>query len=139
MTSLVLRSLASFLTPVIGIFSIYLLLRGHDAPGGGFIAGLAASAVVILQYMARGPSHSRRVLPVRFEFLIGAGLALAVLVGLAGLLFGDGFLAGAIWKWKLPIVGELKLVASLIFDVGVFLVVLAMATAIVSYLGGEEE
>ncbi|MGI8774023.1 MAG: MnhB domain-containing protein [Actinomycetota bacterium] len=139
MTSVVLRSLATFLTPVIGLFSVYLLLRGHDAPGGGFIAGLAASAAVILQYMARGPGAARRILPVRFEVLLGFGLGIALLFGLGGLVFGDSFLQGAIWKWQTPLLGELKIAASLIFDVGVFLVVLAMAAAIVSYLGGEEE
>lgn len=139
MTSVVLRSLASFLSPVIGLFSVYLLLRGHDAPGGGFIAGLAASATVILQYMARGPAAVRKILPVRFEVLLGSGLGIALLFGLGGLLFGESFLQGAIWKWHVPLVGELKVAASLIFDVGVFLVVLAMAAAIVGYLGGEEE
>ena len=139
MTSIVLRSLAAFLTPVIAIFSVHLLLRGHNAPGGGFIAGLAASAMVILLYMARGPSGLRRILPLRFEVLIGLGLGIAVIFGFGGLVFGDSFLQGALWKWELPAIGEVKVAASLIFDVGVFLVVLAMATAIVGYLGGEEE
>lgn len=139
MTSIVLRSLASFLTPVIAVFSVHLLLRGHDAPGGGFIAGLAAAAMVILQYMARGPSGLRRILPLRFEVLVGLGLGLAVIFGFGGLIFGDSFLQGGLWKWQLPVIGEVKVAASLIFDIGVFLVVLAMATAIVAYLGGEEE
>jgi multisubunit Na+/H+ antiporter MnhB subunit len=139
MTSVVLRSLASFLTPIIGIFSVYLLLRGHDAPGGGFIAALAASATVILQYMARGSAGVRKILPIRFEILIGLGLGVALLFGFGGLVFGEAFLQGAIWKWQLPAIGELKVAASLIFDIGVFLVVLAVAAAIVGYLGGEEE
>jgi multisubunit Na+/H+ antiporter MnhB subunit len=115
--------------------SLWLLLRGHDAPGGGFIAALVAGAAVVLQYLANGIEGVRRFLPVAATTLLGWGLLVATGFGIAGLLLGAEFLGGAIWTTTLPALGEVKVAASLIFDVVVYLVVLAVVVAIVRYLG----
>lgn len=135
MSSLIVRATARGLTPVMIGLSLWLLLRGHNAPGGGFIAALVAGAAVVLQYLANGVEGVRRFLPVAATTLLGGGLLLATGFGLAGLLLGAEFLAGAPLAVTIPALGEVKVAASLIFDVGVYLVVLAVVVAIVRYLG----
>lgn len=139
MSSPILQMTARLLTPIIILFSLYLLWRGHDAPGGGFIAALAGGAAIMLQYLAYGPDAARRFLPIHPTTLLGSGLLLAVGYGVAGLLAGGRFLEGAVWKAQVPVIGEVKLVASLAFDVGVYLVVVAVVSSIVRYFGEEAE
>ncbi len=136
MRSLVLRTTTRLLTPVIAAASLYLLLRGHDAPGGGFIGGLVAGTVIVLRHLAYGTGHEEPT-GVTAASMFGAGVIVAAAVGLAGLVFGGSFLEGAIWKTTLPAAGELKVTASLFFDVGVFLVVLGTVAGLVRYLGGD--
>lgn len=138
MTSLILTTATRILTRLIFVLAIYLLLRGHDAPGGGFIGALVAGSAVVLQYLAHGPEGVNRFLPVQFSTLLGAGLLLGVGVGLGSVVTGGQFLQSYKWSGHFPLVGELKFTLSLIFDVGVFLVVLAVVVAIVRYLGEDE-
>lgn len=137
MSTLILRATTRVLTPIMVVLSLYLLMRGHDAPGGGFIAALVAGAAVVLQYLANGLQGVRRFLPVEVGTLTGIGLLLAVGFGLAGLVLGVTFLEGALWKLDVPVVGEVKVAASLSFDIGVYLIVLSVVVAIVRYLGEE--
>lgn len=139
MTSLILSTAARLLTHVIVALSIYLLLRGHHAPGGGFIAALVAGSAVVLQYLANGLAGVNRFLPMEFSTLLGLGLLLAVGVGVGGIVIGDQFLQSGIWEADLPLLGEQKVAASLIFDIGVFFVVLAVVVAIVRYLAEDAE
>ncbi|HVM11691.1 MAG TPA: MnhB domain-containing protein [Actinomycetota bacterium] len=137
MSTLILRTAARLLVPLIGVLAVYLLVRGHDAPGGGFIAALAGGAAIVLRYLAHGPAGVRRLVPIPFSSLLGVGLLLAVGYGVAGLVAGAEFLRGAIWRVEAPVVGELKVAAALVFDLGVFFVVLGVVLAIVRYLGEE--
>jgi len=134
--SLILRTTTRLLTPVIAVVAVYLLLRGHDAPGGGFIGGLVAGSVVVLRHLAYGGARDR-IIPVTSGTLLGAGLVVAALVGLAGMIAGGSFLEGAVWKAAVPGVGDLKVTASLFFDTGVFLVVVGVVVGLVRYLGEE--
>lgn len=135
----ILATAARIFTPGILLLSVYLLLRGHDAPGGGFIAALVAGTAVVLRFLSLGAEGARRLIVVRFTTLLGAGLLLAVGSGLAGLAFGREFLASTTWKKELPLLGEVKVASSLAFDVGVALVVVGVVAAVVEYLGREEE
>jgi multicomponent K+:H+ antiporter subunit A len=111
------------MAPVILLFGMHLFLRGHDLPGGGFVAGITVAVALILLYMARGArwveSHLR-VLPLRW---IGAGLLLAVCTGLGSLLFGRPFLTSHFQYLELPLLGRVPLATALLFDLGVFAVV----------------
>lgn len=138
LATVIVRATARGLTPVIAGLSLYLLVRGHNAPGGGFIAALVAGAAVSLRYLAFGYEGVRRILPVPFSTLLAAGLLVAVGVGVLGYLFEGSFLGGAIWRWSAPLIGEQKVASSLIFDVGVYLIVLAVIVAIVRFLGEDE-
>ena len=111
------------MSPVILLFGLHLFLRGHDLPGGGFVAGITVAVALILLYMARGARwvESRlRVLPVRW---IGAGLLLAVLTGLGSLAFGHPFMTTHFQYLELPLLGRVPLATALLFDLGVFSVV----------------
>ncbi len=115
--------LTRLLFPVICILAVHLLLRGHDQPGGGFAAGLAASIAIILQYMIGGAAWTEerlRVLPLRW---MGAGLLLAGGVGLASIFFGMPFLTTYFAYAELPWIGRVPTASALIFDIGVFALV----------------
>jgi multicomponent K+:H+ antiporter subunit A len=106
--------------PVVIVLSAYLFLRGHDAPGGGFAAGVAMAAGFILQYMAGGTvwvEDRLRILPVKW---IGGGLLLAALTGAASMLLGEAFLTSYFRYVELPLIGKLPVASATLFDLGVF-------------------
>ncbi len=124
MSTVIVRALARPLEWGIVALSLFLLVRGHDEPGGGFAGGLVAGAALALaRLVGEAPSSSRS--SVRAG-LLATGLLIVVGYGVAGLALGAGFLGSAVWRVGLPILGEIKIVASLIFDVGVYLIVVAM-------------
>jgi len=106
--------------PVVIVLAAYLFLRGHDAPGGGFVAGIAMAAGFILQYMAAGTvwvEDRLRILPVVW---IGGGLLVAALTGTASILLGDAFLTSYFQYVELPLLGKVPLASASLFDIGVF-------------------
>ncbi|BAV66161.1 monovalent cation/H+ antiporter subunit A [Sphingobium cloacae] len=120
---LVPRVIMQWLFPVILTFALYLLMRGHDLPGGGFAAGVATSIAFVLLYMANGTrlvEASLNVQPVRW---ISAGLVCAVATGIAAWLFGYPFLTSHSRYLTLPLIGDVPLATALLFDIGVFAVV----------------
>jgi multicomponent K+:H+ antiporter subunit A len=113
----------TLLFPVIGVAALYLLLRGHDLPGGGFVAGVTMAVAFIVQYMARGSDWVEarlRILPVRW---MGVGLLLAGGTGAAASLFGRPFLTSSFSYLEVPLIGAVPLASALLFDVGVFALV----------------
>ncbi len=125
MFSLILSTTARAIMPLTLVFSVYLLMRGHNAPGGGFVGGLVAAVAFALASLAEGVGTARRALRVDPHLLLAVGLALALGSGVAGLLVGDPFLTGYWLDLPLPVVG--KVGTPLVFDVGVYLTVLAVA------------
>jgi multicomponent K+:H+ antiporter subunit A len=108
------------LFPVLGVTAIFLLLRGHDLPGGGFVAGITMAAAFILQYMARGTiwvEARLHVMPVRW---IGFGLLLGGGTGTAACVFGRPFLTSYFAYTELPLIGRVPTASALLFDIGVF-------------------
>jgi multicomponent K+:H+ antiporter subunit A len=106
--------------PVVIVLAAYLFVRGHDAPGGGFVAGVAMAAGFILQYMAGGTvwvEDRLRILPVKW---IGGGLLLAALTGAASMLLGDAFLTSYFRYVELPLIGKIPMASATFFDLGVF-------------------
>ena len=128
MPELYLRLLNRILTPVLLLLAIYLLLRGHNLPGGGFIAGLMAAAAFQLQILSRGHDRVRSAIGPYLHSGIGLGLAVAICAGVAGLFEGT-FFKGLWFKLNLPLLGYLELGTPVIFDLGVFLVVVSVATS----------
>lgn len=137
--STVLTTTVNGITPIVLAFSIFLTLRGHNAPGGGFSGGLVMGSAVILRYLASGPSgiRSLRIDPIA---LMGAGLAIAVGVGFTSLVVDDAFLESAIWKSKVPVIGEVKIVSSSLFDIGVHILVVGVVMAVlVAFVEADDE
>lgn len=128
--SIVLRVATSALAPLMLVASVWLLWRGHDRVGGGFIGGLTAGAAVVLLYLSRGHPGLWQHRLLRTVQLVGIGLAVAVGSGLIGLALDGSFLAGGKWT-----VGGTTVARSLVFDVGVYVVVVALVVAILRHLG----
>jgi multicomponent Na+:H+ antiporter subunit B len=129
MGSLILSSVTSTMLPILLIFSVFLLLRGHNAPGGGFVGGLVASAAFALYAFADGPAEARATLRIGTKRLMGGGLLVALSAGLAGPLVGQRFFEGLWPSFALPVVG--KLGTPLLFDVGVYFVVVGVSTTVI--------
>ena len=111
------------LFPVIGTMAVFLFMRGHDLPGGGFVAGLTMALAIILQYMAGGATwvESRlRIYPVRW---MAAGLLFAAATGVGAWLVGYPFLTSHMFVIALPVIGDVHVSSVLLFDLGVFSVV----------------
>ncbi|WP_448630928.1 Na+/H+ antiporter subunit A [Cellulomonas soli] len=119
------------------VYSVYLLFSGHNAPGGGFAAGLVTGIALVVRYLAGGRYELGEAAPVQPGVLLGLGLFLSVGVGLAALLLGGSALQSWLIDVHVPVIGTVHLVTSLFFDVGVYLVVVGLVLDILRSLGAE--
>lgn len=131
MYSRLLRTAVRLIIPLILLFSVFMLLRGHSAPGGGFVGGLSAAAAVALYILAQGAEEARAQFPVSPTDLAATGLLIAGLAGLAPLLEGRPFLTALWWNIPLPGGGYYALGTPFFFDVGVYLAVLGTVVNII--------
>lgn len=131
MRSVILKTAARLMVGLIVIFAVYLLLRGHHEPGGGFVAALVASTGFALFAIAEGPVKVREAVRLRPTFIAMTGLGLAGLSGLPAALSGQPFLTGIWWALERPEGAEIVIGTPLIFDVGVFLAVLGAILSII--------
>lgn len=129
MSTLIFRTIAPYLAVLMLLFSVFVLLRGHNEPGGGFIGGLIAASSLAIYGIAYGVEAVRRSIVIHPNALAGVGLAMGGLAGVMSIAAGKPFLTGL---WYLPTVGGVKLPISnvLIFDIGVYLVVVGSIAAI---------
>jgi multicomponent Na+:H+ antiporter subunit B len=129
-TSSILQTAARVLMPLLLLFAVFLLLRGHNQPGGGFVAGLVVASSFVLYAMAFGVAAARRALLVSPSTLLGLGLLVALVSGLPGVAGGRSFMS-AVWT-KLAIGGTVADIGTpLVFDIGVFLAVIGVVLTIV--------
>ena len=136
MRSVILKTATRLLVGLIMIFAVYLLLRGHHEPGGGFAAALVAGTGFALFAIAEGPAKVRAAVRLRPTFIAMTGLGLAGLSGLPAALRGQPFMTGVWWTPGRPDGPGMIIGTPLIFDIGVFLAVLG---AILSILLALEE
>ncbi len=136
MKSLILQTIARLLLPLMILFSVFLMLRGHNEPGGGFIGGLVGAGAFSLYAVAFGPASARGVLRADPRTLLGLGLLVTVLSGFFAMVLGDAFLTG---QWLIFHIGEadFHLGTALLFDIGVYLVVVGATLTVIFSL--EEE
>jgi len=136
-TSLILRTATRFLLPLLLLFSLFLLVRGHHEPGGGFSGGLVAAAAFVLYRFAFGAEEAGRALPVGPQALIGAGLLVAVGSGSLPLLAGRPLMTG-LWGQVFVLgFGDLDVGTPLLFDAGVYLAVVGVTLTIILPLAEE--
>jgi multicomponent K+:H+ antiporter subunit A len=114
------------LLPLALTVGAYIFLRGHNLPGGGFIAGLVVAIALIMQYMASGYVWANERARVDSLAMIGAGIAIAGFTGIGSLAFGASFLSSSFGYFSLPVVGQFELATALAFDLGVFLTVVGV-------------
>jgi multicomponent Na+:H+ antiporter subunit A len=135
--SVILEVITRVLFHTIIVFSVYLLFSGHNEPGGGFSGGLVAGLALVLRYLAGGRYELGEAAPVDPGLLLGTGLLFAGGTGVVGLLLGADVLQTAILETTLPVLGDVKLVTSLFFDIGVYLIVVGLVLDILRSLGAE--
>ena len=137
MTSLILSTATRLLLPLFLLFSIFILLRGHNEPGGGFVGGLIAAAAFALHAIAYDVEKTRTLLAIDTRSLIVLGLLLAMSSGMVSLFMGEPFFTGQWVKISFWSIGELDLGTPLFFDIGVYLTVIGVTLTIILSLAEE--
>lgn len=135
--SIILQVIARLMFHTILIFSVYLLFSGHNAIGGGFAGGLVAGLALTVRYLAGGRHELNAAAPVDAGVVLGAGLLVSVGTGAVAMLFGGEVLQSALIDWHLPLLGHVHFATSTFFDLGVYLVVVALVLEILRSLGAE--
>lgn len=125
---------ASFHTLI--VFGFYLHMAGHNAPGGGFIAGLVIGGALTLRFITGRPQIQSRT-GMSSEVLLGIGVVLAAGTALVPMFFGQGVLEHSTWEFDLPVFGDVKFITTLIFDTGILLVVVGVIATLLEVLGSE--
>ncbi|BFU92766.1 MAG: monovalent cation/H+ antiporter subunit A [Nitrospira sp.] len=126
---------ARVLLPFALLVALHMFLRGHDLPGGGFVAGLIAALALIMQYMSEGLRRMLAHIRIDFWLLIGGGVMIAGLTGLASVMAGLPFLTSGTRHPVVPFLGEIPLVSAMGFDLGVFMAVLGTTLLILTSIG----
>jgi multisubunit Na+/H+ antiporter MnhB subunit len=137
--SVILDEADRWLFVVVLLVSVYVTFRGHNAPGGGFIGGLIASAAFVLRYLAQRHTVDRIYDIFRPHVILGLGLTISVVTAMAPLIVGDALLESHIWKGDLPGFGEVKIVSSTFFDIGVYLLVVGVVLSVLVALGVNQD
>ena len=135
--SLVLEVVTRLLFHAVVVFSLFLLFAGHNQPGGGFAGGLVAGLALVLRYLAGGRYELAEAAPVDPGRLMGLGLLLAGGTAAAGFLLGGQVLESGYLDVTVPVLGDVALVSALVFDVGVYLIVVGLVLDVLRSLGAE--
>ena len=129
MNTLIFRTMAPFLVALMLVFSVFILLRGHNEPGGGFIGGLIAASALAIYGIANGVPAVRRAIRFHPLSIAGAGLMMSSVAGLVSIATGVPFMTG-LWVYPSIIGVEVPLSTVMLFDIGVYFVVVGAITAI---------
>ncbi|MBA6262183.1 MAG: monovalent cation/H+ antiporter subunit A [Colwellia sp.] len=132
---ILLASISQSLLPLALMISFYIFLRGHNLPGGGFIAGLVTSVAFILQYIAHGSAWISTRLTINYRKIIASGIAIATFTGVGSWFFGRPFMTTWFDYFDIPIIGKIELASALIFDLGVYITVVGATLMILASLG----
>ena len=133
--SLVLEVATRFIFPLIMVLSVYFFFTGHNTPGGGFAGGLTAGLALVLRYLAGGRYELGETLPLDAGKILGVGLGFSAGTAVASILLGAPALSSAIIELDVPILGHIKFVTALFFDLGVYLIVVGLVLDVLRSLG----
>lgn len=133
--SLVLEVATRMIFPLIMVLSVYFFFTGHNTPGGGFAGGLTAGLALVLRYLAGGRYELGETLPLDAGKILGAGLALSAGTAVGSMLLGAPALSSAVISLHLPLLGTVKIVTALFFDLGVYLIVVGLVLDVLRSLG----
>jgi multicomponent Na+:H+ antiporter subunit B len=130
MKTIILRTASNYLLPLLLLFSIFILLRGHYLPGGGFVGGLIASIAFVLHAFANGLENTKSLLRIHPGYLMPLGLLVAALAGLSPIFIENlPFMTGIWFQEPLPVIGMIG--SALFFDIGVYLVVIGVSLTVI--------
>ncbi|WP_154858517.1 Na+/H+ antiporter subunit B [Cyclobacterium xiamenense] len=129
MKTIIFKTASVFLLPLLLLFSVFILLRGHYLPGGGFVGGLMASTAFVIHSFANGVERTKNIVKFHPGFLMPVGLALALLAGSLPLFLGETFMTGLWMDQPVPVIGSVG--TALFFDTGVYLVVIGVTLTII--------
>jgi len=136
---LMFRITASWILPLALVVSVYIFMRGHNLPGGGFIAGLITSLALIIQYIVLGQDQTEQMIKAKsgrlYEVWIGSGLTIAGFTGIAAWFWARPFLTSAHVYVELPVLGKMHIASAVSFDLGVYITVVGAAMLLISVLG----
>lgn len=132
---ILLASISQSLLPLALLVSFYIFLRGHNLPGGGFIAGLVTAVAFILQYIAHGSNWIGERLTINYRKIIASGIAIALFTGVGSWFFGKPFMTTWFDYFDIPFIGEIELASALVFDIGVYITVVGSTLMILASLG----
>jgi multicomponent K+:H+ antiporter subunit A len=132
---MLLAVVSQALLPLALLVSVYIFFRGHNLPGGGFVAGLITAIAIILQYVAQGVDWVKQRLTLEYHRLVAAGVLISSLTGAASWLFERPFLTSWFDYFQLPLLGEIELASAIAFDLGVYLTVVGSTLMILANLG----
>ena len=138
MSSPILRTVMRLIVPLTLLFAGFMAFKGHNEPGGGFIGGLVAAIVLVLYHMTFGPEALARMIPVHPRILLFVGLGLALGTAVFPLLLGHPLLTSYV-NHHVPLFGdvEVEFASAMIFDIGVFLVVVGVSVGIITRISQE--
>lgn len=116
---------------VVVTFSLYIFFSGHNEPGGGFIGGLMTAIAILMLYLVFGLETIKKALPFNYGYFMGVGLLLTAFTGIISMIAGDQYLKQYFDYFQIPMFGEVELTTALIFDLGVYLVVVGTAMTLI--------
>lgn len=133
--SMVLEATTRLIFPTMVVLSVYFFYAGHNAPGGGFAGGLTMGLALVLRYLAGGRYELGEALPIEPGRILGAGLAISSLTAVTSMFLGAPALSSAVFEVTLPVLGDVKLVTALFFDLGIYLIVVGLVLDVLRSLG----
>ena len=137
--SQIVDAITRLLFASIAVLATYFLFAGHNQPGGGFVGGLTVGAAISLRYVAGGVDAVRRSVRIPANVILGSGLGLALLTAFVPLALGGSVLEHAALSLDVPVLGTIKTTSALLFDTGVFFVVIGLVMMAIEAFGGEPE
>ncbi len=135
---IILQTVTKIISFIILMFALHIFFAGHNNPGGGFVGGLLTSGAIVLLLLAFDIKTVANSLPIDFKIMVAVGLLFAVGTGLGSFLFDVPFLTHAFGEFALPILGKVHLHTAVLFDIGVYLVVVGSTMTIIQTIGEGE-
>lgn len=138
LNNVIMRTMTQMVFFIIFLFSIHIFLAGHFAPGGGFVGGLLMSCAIVLLLITFDLKTVQTLLPINYMMLTAIGLALALLTACISAFAGEAFFTHYFDYFTLPLLGKTELHTAMLFDTGVYLVVVGVTMIIIQSIGGDE-
>ncbi|RLQ85164.1 Na(+)/H(+) antiporter subunit B [Planomicrobium sp. Y74] len=133
-----LQTVTKVVTFIILMFAVHIFFAGHYTPGGGFVGGLLTASAIVLLMLAFGIQTVKKIIPVNYVVMTSVGLLLAIATAAASILFDVPFFTHAYDYFELPLFGKTSLHSAMLFDAGVYLVVVGVTMTIIQTIGEDE-